>query len=75
MDNPFPPWTDWGDERVGRHVTCGELLYRVIAGDSMDPDLLLVIRSSIEPLWISLAERKAQGWHFISVLDEIRMAS
>ena len=41
----------------------------------MDPDLLLVIRPNIEPLWISLAERLAAGWHFVNVLDEIRMAT
>lgn len=75
MDSPFPSWTNWSDARVGRHVTCGEIAYRVIAGDELDQDLLLVIRPGIEPLWISLAEKQARGWHFVSLLDEIDMAA
>ena len=71
MKSPFPSWTDWNDPNVGRHLTCGEVLYRVIAGDSLDDGLFLVIRPEVAPMWIDVDTNR--NWHFVNVLDEIAM--
>jgi len=71
MSNLFPLWADWDDPRAGRHVTCGEIPYRVIAGASTDPDRLLVIHPRCEPLWINM---NGSNWRFVDILDEIALS-
>ncbi|MGE3483379.1 MAG: hypothetical protein AB7L09_01480 [Nitrospira sp.] len=72
MDNPFPPWQNWNDGRIGRHVTQDGLhCWRVLAGDLLDPDLLLIARNN----HIKHVAIAGEGWEFVSALDEIRIAA
>jgi hypothetical protein len=71
MKSAFPSWVNWNDPHVGRHLTCGEVPWRIIAGDSLDEGLFLVIHPREKPMWVDTHNERQ--WKFVNVLDEIAM--
>lgn len=67
----IPEWAITDHPFVGRHVTCGEIHYEVVAVESLDDHEVLVSHPQDDEvcMWISL--RKPTNWFFVSVLDEI----
>lgn len=70
----IPSWAVTDHPFVGRHVTCGEIHYTVVAVETLDAYEVLVTHDQDETvcMWISL--RRPTNWYFVNVLDEIRMA-
>lgn len=74
LERKVPSWADSEHYFVGRHVTCGEIHYRIVAVETLDPREVLVVLDGRDDtyMWISLAE--PTNWHFVNALDEIAKA-
>lgn len=70
----IPSWAETDHPFVGRHVTCGEIHYRIIAVEPARPSEVLVTLDGRDDtcMWISLDH--PTNWRFVNLLDEIAKA-
>lgn len=72
----IPEWATTDHPFVGRHVTCGEIHYEVLAVDS-DFESTLLVRHNLHELAhiLIISMDQPTNWFFVNVLDEIVKAT